>query len=230
MLATKPKPTPLSSKLSAKAVAFKPMVAEEPQKSRLNVVAPQFRPKAAEEPPKSKPVEEPSKPTTDKFSFVIREAVRLLQASGFTENIEVVEKATDISIVVQMNGGDETLAEGILTIAKQALLEAASHSKSVYVLGYCTPNPFAMIPHGFEATLGSMENAGQACWHVFKKGFCRHDNECQKQHPTHRVPVRVVDALLNIFCYRLVTSHLGLCIPQLGLKLQRMNDLPHSRR
>jgi hypothetical protein len=192
MLATRPKRTPLSTKLSSKAVAFKPMVTEDSPKSRLNMPTHAFMPTATEESPKSKPVEEPPKPTTDKFSFVIREMVRILQNSELIAKVEVCDTSGDCSIVVQTGSADDSLTEQVLTQAKQALLEAANHSKSVYVMGYCSPNPFTMVSQGFEATLGAMENAGQACWHLFKKGFCRHDADCCKQHPTHKVPVRVL--------------------------------------
>mmetsp|Transcript_15606 Transcript_15606/g.24854 ORF Transcript_15606/g.24854 Transcript_15606/m.24854 type:complete len:524 (+) Transcript_15606:124-1695(+) len=182
MLATKPKPTPLS-KLSSKAVAFKPMQEEAP-KSRMNVTAHVFEPEVAVVPDPPKPI------TADKFSFVIREVVKLLQSSSLTFKVEVCENSQDCSIVLQTDNGDE--AEQVLSLAKEALLQATSHSKSVYVMGYCSPNPFTPISQGFEATLGSMENAGQACWHLYKKGFCRHDSACNKHHPTHKVPVRVL--------------------------------------
>jgi hypothetical protein len=187
MLTTKPKPTPLS-KLSSKAVAFKPMQEDTP-KSRLNVTAQVFEPELLV-------VEDPPKPITDrsadKFSFVIREVVKLLQSSSLTSKVEVCETSQDCSIVVQTDGGDDCLAEQVLTLAKEALLQATSHSKSVYVMGYCSPNPFTPLSQGFEATLGSMDNAGQACWHLYKKGFCRHDSACNKHHPAHKVPVRVL--------------------------------------
>lgn len=59
-------------------------------------------------------------------------------------------------------------------------------------MGYCSPKPFVMQPQGFEATLAAMESPVSACWHVFKKGFCRHGNECAKMHPVVEFPVRIL--------------------------------------
>lgn len=59
-------------------------------------------------------------------------------------------------------------------------------------MGYCSPKPFVMQPQGFEATLAAMETKMNACWHMFKRGFCRHGAECAKQHPAVELPVRVV--------------------------------------
>merc|ERR1719321_309369 len=94
-------------------------------------------------------------------------------------------------------------------------------------MGYAGPKPFTLKPQGFEATLGVMENARSACYHVFKKGFCRHGSECSKNHPACQQTVQVVveNASLNS-CPRfvkafkqevatlvmLVTAALGSCI------------------
>lgn len=59
-------------------------------------------------------------------------------------------------------------------------------------MGYCSPRPFLMQPQGFEATLAAMDSKTNACWHIFKRGFCRHGAECAKQHPVVQLPVRVV--------------------------------------
>jgi hypothetical protein len=80
----------------------------------------------------------------------------------------------------------------MITMAKGTLVEAASKSKGVFVMGYCAPKPYIMQPQGFEATLGVMDNPKMACWHLFKKGFCRHGPGCIKQHPLCKVPVRVL--------------------------------------
>jgi len=59
-------------------------------------------------------------------------------------------------------------------------------------MGYRSPKAFSMRAQGFEATLGGMQSANLACWHVFKKGFCRHADACCKQHPTCQVPIHVL--------------------------------------
>jgi len=87
---------------------------------------------------------------------------------------------------------DELLTSEILADAQKSLLEVTKQSKSIYVMGYCTPEAFVAQPYGFDTTLGAMENATKACWHVFKKGRCRHGCNCAKQHPIFEMPLQVV--------------------------------------
>jgi len=93
-----------------------------------------------------------------------------------------------------------------IALAKEALLEAASKSKCIYLMGYSSPKPFTMQPQGFQATLGAMENAKSACWHIFKKGFCRHGANCCKQHPACEMPVHV---LVESACLNSCTRFIG---------------------
>jgi len=95
---------------------------------------------------------------------------------------------------------DEMQAKQLIALAKEALLEAASCSRRVYVMGYCGPKPFTAQPLGFQATLGIMESTRSACYHVFKKGFCRHGAECSKQHPSYQVPVHVLVESTQLKC------------------------------
>jgi hypothetical protein len=74
----------------------------------------------------------------------------------------------------------------------EALMEATTKSKySIFVMGYASPQPYTCKTHGFDATLGAMEGAGEACWHIYKKGFCRHGDSCVRQHPLELVSVEV---------------------------------------
>jgi len=125
------------------------------------------------------------------FEDVINATITAVQASGQAANVERSGSMDGFSIIVQPLGDDDLQTERLLTISKEALLDAASHS-CVYVLGYCSPKPFTMQPQGFAATLGAMESPTSACWHLFKKGFCRHGESCCKQHPVCQVPIQVL--------------------------------------
>jgi hypothetical protein len=125
------------------------------------------------------------------FAKVIKAAVKTMRDSDLISSLEISDNLRDCAIIVQARG-DPALTESVLELAHQALLDAASQSKCIFVMGFCAPKPFNMCPSGFEVTLGAMESATAACWHVFKKGFCRHGDDCRKQHPTCKIPVRVL--------------------------------------
>jgi len=157
---------------------------------RLNSKAAAFQPQVA--------TQEPSK---DCYKKHIAEVIRLTRVamtnSEHVASVETSEDASGWSIIIQPKGtrGDDEnnwQSELLMTQAKEALLDAATSTRSIYVMGYCNAKPFTARPLGFEATLGAMQNATSACWHVFKKGFCRHGDDCCKQHPGCLVPVRVI--------------------------------------
>jgi len=128
----------------------------------------------------------------DHFAGVMKSAMTAIRLSGHVANVEISDDTTGWSITIQPQGEEEWLTDLLLTVAKEALLSAASQSKCMYVMGYCAPKPFIMRSQGFEAMLGAMESPSGACWHVFKKGFCRHGDECKKQHPPCQMPVHVL--------------------------------------
>jgi len=102
------------------------------------------------------------------------------------------EDADGWSVIIQPKGTCESQSqtELLMTLAQKALQDAADQSKCIYVMGYCGGKPFNMRAQGFEAKLGAMRSASSACWHIYKKGFCRHQESCNKQHPACQVPVR----------------------------------------
>jgi hypothetical protein len=125
------------------------------------------------------------------FSVVIKLAVKTMRKSHLPAlMVEVFYSSSGCAIIIRAS--KDSLVNDILQLAKRALLDAGSKSKSIFVMGYCTQEPFVTCPLGFEATLGAMENANLACWHIFKKGFCRHAEDCCKQHPSFKMPVRVL--------------------------------------
>jgi len=156
------------------------------QSIRLSSRATAFQPQAV--------IEDPARQQYKRqFSEVLARAKNLMKASEHLAHVEICADAGGWSFILQAVGKADALeTERLLTIAKEALLEASSKSKCVYLIGYCAPKPFVMQPQGFEATLGAMGSAQTACWHVFKKGFCRHGATCNKEHPACKVPVRVL--------------------------------------
>jgi hypothetical protein len=128
-----------------------------------------------------------------RFTEVIKHVQSLLQQSGQVAHIDVCDDVGGWFITIQPRvTDDKAQTEQVIALTKQALLEAASSSKRIYVMGYCGPKPFIDRPLGFQATLGIMESSRSACYHVFKKGFCRHGAACSKQHPSFQVPVHVL--------------------------------------
>jgi hypothetical protein len=72
--------------------------------------------------------------------------------------------------------------ERIQTVAKRTVLQAAEASQCLYVLGY-RGLPFQPTPGGFTVSLASMTNSKNACWDVYKKGFCPRGCACTWEHP-----------------------------------------------
>jgi hypothetical protein len=161
---------------------------------RLNSRAAAFQPQT-----EAPAVEEEEDERRQRYKKQVAEVIRLARVSmKWSEHVKDVEVSEDVdggwNVVVQPKGSDENpfQTDTLLTLAKEALLDAAASSKCIYVMGYCAPKPFDMRAQGFEATLGAMQVAQSACWHVFKKGFCRHAEDCCKEHPGYQAPVHVV--------------------------------------
>lgn len=164
VLSTKPMIPKRSSRLSSAAPAFKPLALQE------DVVSHQY---------------------DHHFAKILNAAVETMRESELTWNVDVSDSLRDCAIVIQTRGGSVP-TEQVLELAHHALLDASSKSNCVFVMGFCAQQPFNMCPLGFEATLGVMESAPSACWHIYKKGFCRHGDDCRKQHPTCKMSIRVL--------------------------------------
>jgi hypothetical protein len=126
------------------------------------------------------------------FAEVIQEASNALEVSDLLEGVETSCGAHGCVILLRPSCGADTSTTRILTLAEQSLRDAAAQSKVAYILGYCSPNMTAVSPLGFEITLGAMKNAKLACWHMFKRGVCRHGDRCRWQHPSVKLSVRVI--------------------------------------
>lgn len=163
-------PSEVHQRLSSKASLFMPSAAEEKVQPQLH----QYK---------------------QNFLDVITYVKNALLESPNISNIEVNEDAGTYSIILQPTSGQgnrDQVTDCLLTLAKEVLLEATGNSRCIYLMGYCSAKPFVMQPQGFEATLAAMESPVTACWHVFKKGFCRHGNNCAKIHPVVEFPVRIL--------------------------------------
>lgn len=157
------------------------------QGQRLNSKAIAFQPKAD--------VNDPAmQHYGPRFAEVINCAKKIMQASECIKCVQL-DDTNGYTLILQPQHaaeGSGQQTQQLMTIAKEAILEASSKSKCIYVQGYAGLRPFTMKPQGFEATLTAMENARNACWHIFKKGFCRHGDACSKQHPVCQQTVQVV--------------------------------------
>lgn len=176
------------SRLNSKAASFQPHSLT--QELTLNAKAAAFQPQSLPQEPSIEDLLH-KQPIAD----VISQAKEHMQASESIGSVKICEDASGWSIVIKPSvdiDSDEWQTEALLTIAKDCLLQAALSTKNIFVMGYCSPNAFPMRAQGFEASLGVMQAPSQACWHVFKKGFCRHAGDCSKQHPAIEVPVRVL--------------------------------------
>jgi hypothetical protein len=202
-VAVEPPPTPTIARLSSKATAFMPKeCAQETSMDQYKM----------------------------HFVRVLHSVARYLKKSELVVNVDISEDPKDCSIVLQVNGEEgDYLIERAVTLAKEALLDAASHSKCIYVMGYSSPKPFEIRAQGFQCTLGAMENAKEACWHVFKKGYCRHEGNCCKQHPGCSVPVRVLIETVEFNAPIPVVNDFKLQVADLVLTLtSSLKNSPHS--
>jgi len=129
-----------------------------------------------------------------RFAEVVAWAKKAIKGIQHVASVQVSDSPSGWTVIIQPHGvaEEDGQTDSLIAKAKEALLDAATKSKCVYLMGYCTPNPFTMRPQGFEATLGAMENAKSACWHVFKKGFCRHGDACSKRHAACTMSVEVL--------------------------------------
>jgi hypothetical protein len=205
MLCVPPPPTPLG-----------------PPRARLNTKAVSFTPKAAES-------EDTSSQYQPHFASMFQSVSDFLLSSDIIENVEICDDLQDCTIVIRAHGGGDYLVERVLTLAKEALLDATGHSKCLYVMGYTAPKPFKMGALGFECTLGVMQNIVKACWHVFKKGYCRHEHDCIKQHPVCTVPMRVLVATAELSApLNIVTDFMAQVADLVITVTSSLRESPHT--
>jgi len=148
--------------------------------------------------PQDVSVDRPTPKHVAQFEVVMQSMKKTVEDLMHVVAVELSQHAGGWSFIVRPHADSDLPTDRFLTIAKEALLEAATQAQCMFILGYCSAKPFAMRPQGFEATLGLMENKSVACWHLFKKGFCRHGESCNKQHPALQMPVRILIASMQL--------------------------------
>mmetsp|Transcript_20787 Transcript_20787/g.64950 ORF Transcript_20787/g.64950 Transcript_20787/m.64950 type:complete len:276 (-) Transcript_20787:60-887(-) len=114
-----------------------------------------------------------------------------LETSGYWVGIEAIEHGQGWIIMAQVQPEDMHRAEYLLKLAKEALLGTTEQSSSVKVMGY-RQAPFLPLPQGFTASLGAVQDASQACYDAYGKGFCRRGCACRWEHPSCVRSVKVV--------------------------------------
>lgn len=131
-------------------------------------------------------------PATDEVQDVVAAVKFALSENPHTSRVHVQEggMGSTTTIIAEVycsewlnsSGACETM---ILQPARDALLEATSRSRVVYVLGYAN-QPFEnFYDLGFKANLSVMPVACQdkACWDTFTTGFCPRPAACRWSHP-----------------------------------------------
>jgi len=126
-----------------------------------------------------------------------------------------VESGCVFILQPDFTGGIDFDFDGLIENAQKVLMAAAAKSDNIFLMGYAGGKPFTMTEDGFEATFGAMQDKKKACWHIFKKGFCRHGAECNKQHPVAlvTVQVRVQDCGGHFGMYHANTFEQNICLP-----------------
>jgi len=127
----------------------------------------------------------------------VRDAV--LSEQGVTSAVVNLGPAgTLATICIQLQtSASPMLAKNLMNRAKSALLDAASHSETTYVLGYeATPFQDDRSGSSFVTALASLPKAWEcsACWDTYTQGSCPRRRMCKWQHPGRNElqPVRVI--------------------------------------
>mmetsp|Transcript_56466 Transcript_56466/g.104553 ORF Transcript_56466/g.104553 Transcript_56466/m.104553 type:complete len:300 (+) Transcript_56466:253-1152(+) len=130
------------------------------------------------------------KPDDLDCKHVVEFAREALSRTGYTAMVEMNAGTNGWSVVAWVLPQFLCFVDIILTEAKNALLQGAAESKSIFVIGY-DAWPFLQTPYGFSAVLGAMEDERQACWDFFSTGTCSRQGKCRWRHPVCKRPVEV---------------------------------------
>lgn len=148
-----------------------------------------------------------------KFRFVevVKHVKSALQESAHVAQVEVSGDIDGWFITIrpqtvnsygQAETSLTTRTAQVMAIAKEALVQATSQVKRTHLLGHCGPLPFVPQPQGFKATLAIMEDSRSACYHLFKKGWCRHGAACCKEHPSIQAPIHILVESAQLEAYK----------------------------
>jgi hypothetical protein len=126
------------------------------------------------------------------FAKVIKRTIRLMQESELIASVEKSQSPNECILTIRMSAEGACQKDQVLAVAQKALLDIAVPCKSIYIVGFRSPSPFVPTASGFDVKYGAMGNANAACWHYFKRGFCRYGDTCRKQHAIWEMPTRVL--------------------------------------
>jgi hypothetical protein len=164
------------------------------QPRKLNSKAPLVQPKAMQ--PKPVVDDLASSDYKNRFMEVLDNAKAEIQKSSCVEHLDVTNCDGTWCFVVRPSVAPEFACQTdeFLEWLEEVFLGAAQHYNGIYLMGFANGGcrAFTKEAQGFSAIYGAMDSSRNACWHVFKKGFCKHGADCGKQHPVCQVPVRVL--------------------------------------
>lgn len=116
----------------------------------------------------------------------------LCAAGSMVKCVEATEGAKGWTVIAYMQPDAlKVYKPQLFALAKQALLNAAKQSGTVFVLGF-EAEPFSPMPLGFGAALVDTPDLASACWSSLAQGFCNNPSKCLKEHPRHRVGIHVM--------------------------------------
>lgn len=119
-------------------------------------------------------------------------AMTALAGSGVINSVMAGQDAAgNWAVTASIPFGKVGLEGHALNLAKQALLQSAEKSNSVYVMGYLA-RPFHLTAQGFDAVLCNVEDEASACWDFLGKGCCYQRGRCQWLHPALMARVKVL--------------------------------------
>jgi len=126
------------------------------------------------------------------FAEITAAAQAELMRCAAVQQVGTLQSGTDWSIAGSCQAVGLVQAQPRLELVKQAILNAAAQSNSIYVVGY-EASPFFALPtgFGFSARLAMVEDDATACWDLLTKGHCCRGCSCRWQHPKWQVSLNV---------------------------------------
>jgi len=126
------------------------------------------------------------------LAAVVSAAAGSMKSSCTEAAVEAVEGPAGWSIVIEMPLADlQTHRDKVLSLACQALLQAARNAQGIHVLGSMA-SPFVATPFGCSAMVGAVCDENKACWDALARGFCHRGRACRWEHPVCRSTVNIM--------------------------------------
>jgi len=131
--------------------------------------------------------------------LLLRACAEILQQDACVLNVDMVQSPMGgiSAITAEVTPGALRDSARLLELAQVALLEAASISEDVYVIGYAA-QPFKDFgDSGFRAWISRVPAAHEsmACWDYYMKGVCPRRSTCRWCHPAESDLAQVIVTL-----------------------------------